>query len=537
MHHNREGALPIIVTNYAGVSGVQVRQHGRLAYTDGNEITIPRLDLSDPKKARCAFGYLAHEAAHVRYTDFEVVRRYRGQILKHALLNILEDARIERLIGEDYIGVWENLELLRSGDVQGWNKYVSELDEKPPLQILLAFLLCYTGSYSQRFAVLRSRAALLFWKSRRALRHRELSAVARLSLRILKAQSTSDAAAITDAIFAVLNTSGCFENAGTTQGGPGPRVRIRRGRNGRICGSIRPGGELKEQCDRLEGSIGNCLTGIAPGADPSSMAPPESATAGTADVLPYTRGECRAGRKAFIRRIASTAFLRRTLSQKVRAWVDHEGAQSGRGRRINPWKAALIRTGETKVFYDRVREEDHSTSVHMLVDVSGSMLSTDGGEQTRCDAACRCALSLACALENIEGIVPLCSFFPGFRNDVETALSQGQKASARAPYFDQKPRGSTPLAQALLHAVDAAEATACRRHIVLVLTDGIPDSLTHAKAAVKKAEEARIECYGIGIRLDFIKSLLPQSEVIQTPAELDNAVFSLLGRVISKPQA
>ena len=78
-----EGALPIIVTNYARAFGVKVRMQGCSAYTNGSTITIPRLDLSDPITSRMAYGYLAHESAHVRYSDFAL--RLRGFPPKGAL--------------------------------------------------------------------------------------------------------------------------------------------------------------------------------------------------------------------------------------------------------------------------------------------------------------------------------------------------------------------------------------------------------------------------------------------------------------------
>lgn len=44
-------ALPIMVSNYSKLFGVTVRIQGTSAYTNGQVITIPRLDMSDPTKA------------------------------------------------------------------------------------------------------------------------------------------------------------------------------------------------------------------------------------------------------------------------------------------------------------------------------------------------------------------------------------------------------------------------------------------------------------------------------------------------------
>ena len=76
------------------------------------------------------------------------------------------------------------------------------------------------------------------------------------------------------------------------------------------------------------------------------------------------------------------------------------------------------------------------------------------------------------------------------------------------------------------------ERAHCNRNIVLVLTDGIPDSIKQAKIALEHLQALNVECYGIGLRLDFIRSLIPQSRVISSPSELEQAMFSLLERVL-----
>ena len=49
--------MPIIVANYAKAFNINVRMQGNFAYTDGKEIVIPRLNLTDERVARLAYGY------------------------------------------------------------------------------------------------------------------------------------------------------------------------------------------------------------------------------------------------------------------------------------------------------------------------------------------------------------------------------------------------------------------------------------------------------------------------------------------------
>ena len=247
----------------------------------------------------------------------------------------------------------------------------------------------------------------------------------------------------------------------------------------------------------------------------------------------FETGECRQGRPNFIESVASTARLRRELSTRVRAYVENYGSSSVTGSRLNPYRLALAPIGETRVFKDKLIQRDNSTSVHLLVDSSGSMLTFDEQSQlTRCEAACQCALSMALALEGISGIHTMCSFFPGNEHEVDVALHDGQRASQRQAYFDQVPRGSTPLAQAVWHSIACADRTDAKRHIVIVISDGLPDSIGQARTALAAAQARGIEVYGLGICLEFIKTLIPRSVVIEKPFEILSAVFSLFQKAL-----
>lgn len=529
-----EGALPIIVANYARAFGVRVRMQGISAYTNGNTITIPRLDLSDPITSRMAYGYLAHESAHVRYSDFQATARVKRRFLLHTLANIIEDARIERLIGRQFVGVWENLELLRSNPNSGYEQFKARAPLMEPLQQLLAFVLYYTGAYCQRFKVLRPRAAFMLRLLRRRMDHATLGRICSLSLCVLDAKDTADSISIAKAIINTINADGVL-----AKGAPGnlelPPSARRRGRGGKKVLLRKFCDELSEAEARLKASTGGEASKVAPGADHAAAISSleKEGLCARDDLGVFETGECRQGRPNFIESVASTARLRRELSARVRAFVENYGSSCSQGSRLNPYRLALAPVGETRVFRDRITRRDNSTSVHLLVDSSGSMLTFDDKRQlTRCEAACRCALSLALALEGISGIHSMCSFFPGSEHEVDVCLRDGQRASERQAYFDQVPRGSTPLAQAIWHAIGNAERTEAQRHIVIVISDGIPDSVEQARTAIAAAQSRGIEMFGIGISLEFIKSLIPNSVVIEDPSELLGAVFKMFEKAL-----
>lgn len=94
--------------------GVAVLCQGDQAYTDGRTIVLPSLpEPLEEDLERMMVGYLDHEMAHVAFTDFKQVKRfnkkYRGF---EAMLNVVEDALIEKQAMERWPGVRANLDAL-----------------------------------------------------------------------------------------------------------------------------------------------------------------------------------------------------------------------------------------------------------------------------------------------------------------------------------------------------------------------------------------------------------------------------------------
>ncbi len=73
----KTGALPLIMGSYAEKMGIDLLMYGHSAYTNGNEITIPRLDLQDNNGLELAHGYVAHECGHIRYSDFNLLKNFK----------------------------------------------------------------------------------------------------------------------------------------------------------------------------------------------------------------------------------------------------------------------------------------------------------------------------------------------------------------------------------------------------------------------------------------------------------------------------
>ncbi|MBP7937750.1 MAG: hypothetical protein KA354_24185, partial [Phycisphaerae bacterium] len=92
--------------------GVLVTCQGENAWTDGRRIMLPSVpEPMDEGLERMMIGYLDHELAHVAFSDFKVVGEFTKQHPgQEGLLNVVEDALIERRAMERWPGVRHNLD-------------------------------------------------------------------------------------------------------------------------------------------------------------------------------------------------------------------------------------------------------------------------------------------------------------------------------------------------------------------------------------------------------------------------------------------
>lgn len=102
-------ALPIVAASLGRKFGVKVMFKGSTAMTDGKSIILPTLT-EDSQHVEALWGYLAHEAAHIRFTDFDLLREQgKRNALEKNIHNIFEDGVIEREIMKVFPGTASSL--------------------------------------------------------------------------------------------------------------------------------------------------------------------------------------------------------------------------------------------------------------------------------------------------------------------------------------------------------------------------------------------------------------------------------------------
>ncbi|WP_445369526.1 VWA domain-containing protein [Methylomonas sp. BW4-1] len=134
LHH----AFPIVAAAIGNRFGIKVSVGGNQAYTDGKSIQLPAYEGDDPNYQDIAWGLLAHEAAHIRYSDFSL--RYGNSVLRRRLCNAIEDVRIEYELAKDFPGTRLTIgtvieKMIAKGD------FVAAIESDHPANILYGFVL------------------------------------------------------------------------------------------------------------------------------------------------------------------------------------------------------------------------------------------------------------------------------------------------------------------------------------------------------------------------------------------------------------
>jgi len=131
-------AFPIVAAAIGNRFGIKVSVGGDQAYTDGKSIQLPAYEGDDPDYQDVAWGVLAHEAAHIRYSDFSL--RYGNSVLRRRLSGAIEDVRIEHELAKDFPGTRLTIRTVIEKMIVKGDFVASSIDDHPA-NILYSFVL------------------------------------------------------------------------------------------------------------------------------------------------------------------------------------------------------------------------------------------------------------------------------------------------------------------------------------------------------------------------------------------------------------
>jgi len=543
MNHPLKNALPIVAAAYGEKFGVKVLIQGQDAFTDGERIVIPTANPDDPHYQQIAWGYLAHEAAHIRHTNFEMVQKASSKPIRKALLNIIEDVRIENELAKDYPGTRRSISQVIEYMVDTQQMCVPEqLEPASNLQAWLLFRLrCHflgQKALTPLYQAVDERVRQLFPAAAMSRLSAMLTAVPSLA-------STGEVLKLVDAIVAMLeeesrppqDESDADSGNDIGQDASNDSNNSSDSQTLETDSSATGYSDNSDQADNLRQALEASATQFEPdtfaqvaevlseqaeghqGVTPLSLPQAEQAMLGDEAILTLSASE--------------SAQIRARLRGMVQSSQDNRNHAKRHGLRVATHRLAALQAGESRLFIQRQPRIAPNAAVHLLVDISGSMGKPIGeGNRKYFHVANEAALALAMALEGIPGVVPAVSYFPGIHQEVSIALLPKQSVRHRAACFDQKPRGCTPMAQAMWFAANSLLAQKQKRKLMIVLTDGDPDDWAATHDIVDRCRRSSFELLGIGIQTRSVEKFFPQSIVINDVKDLKRELFEVTQQLL-----
>ncbi|GAB6110471.1 cobaltochelatase CobT-related protein [Desulfomicrobium salsuginis] len=564
-------SLPLVASVLGRKYGVKVEIGGTDAYTDGTVIRLPSLpgDVPDTLLAT-ARGYLDHEAGHVRDTDFQALKAAALTPLEKHVWNTLEDNRVEHKLASIFPGCRQNFDWLIA------HVFGSEAYDEPaqPAAIILNWLLLEVRSWdvqslSSKRDFLAGQVDMAFPGVRPKIEHVLKSVRTRC-------RSTQDAIDFAREIVRVLD-----QYANSTEkpvspdqdepldAGSEPNEQSPNGRSEQNDTDPQEenstqsewGGESQQDETPADGdghdgggSSDDTDVSTAPtanenhdqvrefvrdllGAGEDGL--PQSLGDILADALQATSRQSQEGAvtvaiptpkkaapltEADVVEARQASMALRTRMQGLLQTKTLARASSGRRGRLDTGQLHRLAVSDPRLFRTKAERTGIDTTVHILIDCSGSMV-------RRIRLACCSCYAVASALEASKINVAVTAFpssqLPnGSYSTVSPVITHGQKVHAN---LDLVPAGGTPMGEALWWVMQDMLPLNERRKLILVVTDGEPDSLECATQAIEQGEKAGFEIYGIGITSSGINVLLPgRSAVVNSVAELAHAMFTLL---------
>ena len=551
-----EKSLPIVAAAYGEQFGVKIVLSGKDAYTDGNTIVLPLLksksDLRD-----VLFGYLAHESAHVRDSDFNTLKKCKNQSEK-SYTNIIEDIRIEQLIQDVFPGTRFTLDAM-------WT-YVVDQGMSPP-----ATTEDNEGTQLHQYLLHRLRSEILHRESSTLLAESSQQVMEqtfplgffvrldglfakyldkltcsddclKLARAIIKAlkdaeeekqnqeeTQDSDDSSNDDQNQTADQSDDADQDASTPS--PGQTDSSKDGdadqddgdpqqSNADASGGTSLHESLINETDLPEDAISQLSEQLAEQAQEDNDGDPIAINTSSVGSDASNNGET-SGLQTGI--LASSA-IRSQLQGLLHAQTREQQWLHTSGKRVDGKRLTRLFSGDSRVFIKRDEMRRTDTAVHVLLDASGSMHRIQ-------DIANQATVSLALAISSIPKCDIATSMFPGVGGDVSSITHRGQPVRSNLGRFAVDSSGGTPLAEAMLYAARELAVSRRQRKVLIIITDGAPNSGSEVRY-MNSLIASHIDIYAIGINSTAVSNYFENWSVIKDVKELQKALFQIAGKFL-----
>lgn len=546
----------------AGVSrsrGVKVTCSGRGAYTTCSRrmdaggryvrelaINIPAEVLETKADAAALLrGYLDHEAAHVRWTDWDVLEegRWQDNMLK-TMLNIVEDVRVEKRMSAAFRGAKENLariaDILFGGD--GWKEHARPAQ---PASLAASWLLFSLRSKAQ--PSLEKGAAVLgdlLDAATPGVREAMQSVLDHAS----EPESTLDAAMLAYDLWKAMSSTGRPEDGASPEERHEAAEKARQamkdaGMRASTAKSVAGKAERNEEsmgssCYRLDKRdipFGAGRMADAVNRELDTGSPEQCAAAAAYDANPDGVFVSRENAESYGRlrprsdaERADASAVCAGLGQRLRSLLQTQSSVrrgvKASGTRLDPrslWRAGA---SDGRVFAGRSQGRTVDTELVMLVDVSGSM-GVDSGDYGRIRMANAAMSGVLSALEHVKGVYAGAFTFArvlgGRLEHAAVKWPREKLPAARLPWAVE--RGGTDISGSM-KACGGVFTPEAPRKIMIVISDG-DDGAEDLQEAERELEARGVEVAGVSVGVPDLAGGLRRCTYAAEPSEIPSAVF------------
>lgn len=188
------------------------------------------------------------------------------------------------------------------------------------------------------------------------------------------------------------------------------------------------------------------------------------------------------------------------------------------GARLDAHVLHRASVGDGRIFSKKVQRLRRVTEVALLFDASGSMGVNEYGKSNNNEMAQCMALGCLKALRALPGVK---SSLSGFSNGEMFVMSD-----YGAPIHEVilSAIGGTPLGASLIELTSQFSDGPDVRRIILFFTDGVPDNVGSVTMALNLAKRSGIEVYGIGLQTKAIHTFMDSDHSI-----IVNSIHELAG--------
>jgi hypothetical protein len=585
-----QNAFPIVAAAIGNRFGIKVQIGGDQAYTDGQMIRLPAYNGNDPDYQDYAWGLLAHESAHIRYSDFSI--DFGSSVLRRRLCGAIEDVRIEHELAKDFPGTRLTLRTVVEKMI-ATGGFKAATAEDHPANVLYGYVL-----KSLRARVLDQTALTsLVELSEHVLKtHFPIGAVIRLKGLLSEVPeelaSEMDCLHLTDRILTMIEQE-CEKEKQTQQYNQHqeqqnlvaqPDSEVDMDTNANADSADEQEDQCPDRSDDPDDACANPATDFELDVKADKQAAQQSVSHSpikenesmdfqqlqavlqsvsddeldqdlfeavkteltleernvAESVMPMGLrqvGNEAAGLRLLDKVQSESVKIRAALQGLVQAQNMSRMHPSCRGRRVIGRRLPQLALGDGRVFARGSVKQTPNTAIHLLLDKSESMsyqvLNTNSQSwESRLTIALEATLALALAFEGIPGVNPGITAFPGIDDaSVFRVLEHGERVRSKVGGLSLQAQDSTPMTEAIWFG--AASLLRCRepRKVLMVMTDGQPNDQLTTLEILQRCRDSGIETVGVGLGID-VSHLFPRAITINDFRGLCSQLFELSKTVL-----